>query len=82
MFYLQVIGDIEKKEADGRTTTELGVFFYEQCSRNTMAYKKKDDKWWYVQESEVIKNLGQPKEEKLSGKRKVFYFYDIPLDTF
>ena len=82
MFYLQVIGDIEKKEADGCTTTELGMFFYEQCSHNTMAYKKKDDKWWYVQESEVITNLGQPKEEKLSGKRKVFYFYDIPPDMF
>ena len=34
------------------------------------------------QESEVITNLGQPKEEKLSGKRKVFYFYDIPPDMF
>ena len=77
---MQVIGDIEKTETDGSTTTELGVFSYEQCSRNTMAYKKKDDKWWYVQESEVTTDFEVPTEEKLSGKRKIFYFYDLPVD--
>ena len=80
LFYLQVIDDHDKEKSDGSVSTEVGVFLYEQCSRNTQAYKKKDDEWWYIQESEVIMTLKDPREEKLSGKRRLFYFYDILND--
>ena len=77
---MQVIGDHDKEESDGSVSTEVGVFLYEQCSHNTQAYKKKDDEWWYIHESEVIMTLKDPREEKLSGKRRLFYFYDIQND--
>ena len=80
LFYLQVIGDHDKEESDGSVSTEVGVFLYEQCSHNTQVYKKKDDEWWYIQKSEVIMTLKDPQEEKLSGKRMLFYFYDILND--
>ena len=80
LFYFQVIGDHDKEETNGSVSTELGVFLYEQCTCNKEVYKKKDDEWWYVQESEVIMTVKDPCEEKLSGKRRLFYFSDILMD--
>ena len=77
---MQVIGDHDKEESDDSVSTEVRVFLYEQCSHNTQVYKKKDDEWWYIQELEAITTLKDPQEEKLSGKRRLFYFYDIPND--
>ena len=59
---MQIIGDHDKEESDGSVSTEVGIFLYEQCSRNTQVYKKKDDEWWYVQESEVITTLKDPEK--------------------
>ena len=78
----KVISDHYKdKEENVEAHWELGIFFYEHCTRNKSAFKIKDDEWWYVQEFEVVCRMAKPKEEKLSGKHKIFFFNDIPVDS-
>ena len=40
------------------------------------AYKKGEE-WWLMEAGDVIKQLDQPKVEKVTDKRIVYHFHDI-----
>ena len=40
-------------------------------NKNTL---KKGDEWWLVDVSDILATIPNPKEEKVSGKRSIFYF--------
>ena len=38
------------------------------------ACKNNEDKWWYIPKHDVREFLKHPKEEKISDRRKLYYF--------
>ena len=69
-FLIQVLGD--NKRPDG--IYDLALFFYDKCSRNQDAYKLNDDNWWFVNVVDVFKMIKDPVEEKITDRRKLYYF--------
>ena len=51
---------------------EVGAVYYTRC-KNKNAFKKGDE-WWLIDVSEIVDNIKDPKEEKVSEKRSIFYF--------
>ena len=68
--FIQVLGD--NLRSDGQY--DIACFFYEKCTRKEDALKLNDDKWWFVKIFDVCKIIKDPVEERVSGKRKLYYF--------
>ena len=51
---------------------EAGALYYMKC-KNKNAFKKGDE-WWLIDVSDILATIPDPKEEKVSGKRSIFYF--------
>ena len=51
---------------------EVGAVYYMKC-KNKIAFKKGDE-WWLIDVSDILATIPDPKEEKVSGKRSIFYF--------
>ena len=75
----KVIGDHYKDKENVEAHWELGIFFYECCTRNKSTFKIKDDDWWYIQEFEVVCRLAKPTEEKLSGNTRFSFLMIFQL---
>ena len=67
---MQILSD--KKNEEG--LYNLGIFYYDKCMSNKDAYKKNEEKWWFVSTADVKKIIPDPSEERVSGKWKLFYF--------
>ena len=62
----------DKKNEEG--LYNLGCFYCDKCTRNKDAYKKNEEKWWFVSTVDFNKLIPDPSEERDSGKWKLFYF--------
>ena len=69
---MQVLTDVQKKDG----TFELGTLFYTQTIRNKDTCTK-GDKRWFICLSDITKNLDDPKVEKLSKNRTLYFFNDM-----
>ena len=69
---MQVLTDVQKKDG----TFELGTLFYAHTIRNKDAYTK-GDKRWFICLSDITKNLDDPRVEKLSKNRTLYFFVDM-----
>ena len=58
--FLQVFSYVEKRYS----TFELGTVFYTQTARKKDAHRK-GDKSWFICLSDIAKELGDPREEKV-----------------
>ena len=57
---------------DNTISYDVGAIYYTRC-KNMKAFKRGDE-WWLIDVSDIISTISDPKEEKLSGKRSIFYF--------
>ena len=53
---------------------ELACILYEKSLRMAGAYKINEEKWWYIPKHDVRECFKDPKEEKISDRRKLYYF--------
>ena len=51
----------------------LGVIYYEQCTRDKTKFKRMSE-WWLVDVNDVVCQLPAPKEEKISTNRMLYTF--------
>lgn len=78
---LQILGEnVKKRTKDGRLLYELGVIYYERCTRDKKKFKKMTS-WWLVETSDVLCNIPQPAVEKVSGKRFLYSFGDFDPES-
>ena len=70
-FWLQIIGDRRKKSG----SYEYGCHFYTPAKKRG-AYKL-EDQWWFVQNGEIKRKLNDPRIEKVTANRSLYYFDDI-----
>ena len=57
-----------------RVCMTLGASTMTNVQGTQMHTKKNEDKWWFVPTSEVKKLIPDPSEERVFGKRKLFFF--------
>ena len=77
---LQILGEnVKNKRKDGTLVYELGVIYYEKCSRKKTKFKKMPQ-WWLVEMSDVVCSMPQPNVEKVSGKC-VLYSFDFDPES-
>ena len=70
-FWLQIIGDRRKKSG----SYEYGCRFYTPAKKRG-AYKL-EDQWWFVQNGKIKRKLNDPRIEKVTANRSLYYFDDI-----
>ena len=69
---MQALTNVQKRDG----SFELETIFYTQTVRNKDAYTK-GDKRWFIRLSDIIKNLEDPRVEKVSKNRTLYFFDDI-----
>ena len=57
---------------DNTVLYKVGAIYYTRC-KNKNAFKRGDE-WWLIDVLDIISTIPGPKEEKISGKRSIFYF--------
>lgn len=73
-FYFKIIGDRKKKNG----TFEFGARFYIPAKKRN-AFRKSDE-WWFVMAEEIAQKLNEPRVERISANRSLYYFDDYKTD--
>ena len=74
IIYFQILGEnVKEQNDDGTLAYELGVIYYEQCTRDKTKFKRMSE-WWLVDINDVVCQLPAPKEEKLSTNCMLYTF--------
>ena len=65
--------NVKEQNDDGTLAYEIGVVYYEQCTRDKTKFKRMSE-WWLVDVNDVVCQLPAPKEKKNSTNRMLYSF--------
>ena len=72
LIYFQILGEnVKEQNDDGTLAYEIGVIYYEQCTRDKTKFKRMSE-WWLVDVNDVVCQL--PAEEKISTNCMLYTF--------